>query len=306
MYSYAGLLQKLSERGLTRSSLTEKLGISSRTIAKIERGEKIANRVMQKVAVYLGCSIQDLCLSVSDNVLLQRLRNEKSVHMPDSLYEELQILLTYYSSCMDGKALSEKQTRMIFKKRTLTAAKGIPVDDVIETVNHFRAVDYMIDYADEPLTEDFMKELHRLLKQGTRDADLTWFAVGEYKNLSTTYEAWETAKPNEVLGRMQALLKEYDELPNVTIYDIIRFLGEFAYIQPFQDGNGRVGRLIAVKECLRFDIVPFLIEDSEKKSYDAALKQWRSEKGALTDLCLNGQDTFRCLLAKFDTPPALN
>lgn len=300
MISYDGLLRKLEEKGLTKTDLTEKLGISSRTVAKISRGEKIADHVLKKIADFLGCTTEELCRSVSDNALLQTLRDEKSIRMPGGLYHELQVRMTYNSNHIEGSKLSEDQTRLIFETNTVDVGEGIPVDDIIETVNHFRAIDYVIDVAEEPLTENIIKELHRILKQSTKDSTLSWFAVGDYKKRPNVVGGRETAKPKDVPVRMKALLDDYAALPTVTVNDIIRFHYNFERIHPFQDGNGRVGRLIALKECLRYGIVPFIIEDSKKMFYYRGLSEWEQEPGYLTDTCLDGQDTFRKLMAMFD------
>ena len=303
MISYEGLTQKLNNRGLTKTAIAQELGISSRTVAKIGRGEKIAGHVLIKIAVFLDCKPEELYRSVSDNALLQTLRDEKSIRMPGGLYHELQVRMTYNSNRIEGSKLSEDQTRLIFETNTVDVGEGIPVDDIIETVNHFRAIDYVIDHAEDALTEDVIKHLHRILKQSTRDSALAWFAVGDYKKRANTVGGRETAKPKDVSARMQALLSDYEALETVSIDDIIRFHCEFERIHPFQDGNGRVGRLIALKECLRYNIVPFIIEDSKKMYYYRGLSEWDTEKGYLTDTCLDGQDTFKKLMAMFDIYP---
>ena len=300
MTSYDGLLRKLEEKGLTKTDLTEKLGISSRTVAKISRGEKIAGHVLKKIADFLGCTTEELCRSVSDNALLQTLRDEKSIRMPGGLYHELQVRMTYNSNHIEGSKLSEDQTRLIFETNTVDVGEGIPVDDIIETVNHFRAIDYVIDVAEEPLTESIIKELHRILKQSTKDSTLSWVAVGDYKKRPNVVGGRETVKPKDVPVRMKALLDDYAALPTVTVNDIIRFHYNFERIHPFQDGNGRVGRLIALKECLRYGIVPFIIEDSKKMFYYRGLSEWEQEPGYLMDTCLDGQDTVRKLMAMFE------
>lgn len=303
MISYEGLTQKLNNRGLTKTAIAQELGISSRTVAKIGRGEKVAGHVIVKIAAFLDCKPEELYRSVSDNALLQTLRDEKSIRMPGGLYHELQVRMTYNSNHIEGSKLSEDQTRLIFETNTVDVGEGIPVDDIIETVNHFRAIDYVIDHAEDALTEDVIKHLHRILKQSTRDSALAWFAVGDYKKRANTVGGRETAKPKDVSARMQALLSDYEALETVSIDDIIRFHCEFERIHPFQDGNGRVGRLIALKECLRYNIVPFIIEDSKKMYYYRGLSEWDTEKGYLTDTCLDGQDTFKKLMAMFDIYP---
>jgi Fic family protein/DNA-binding Xre family transcriptional regulator len=300
MISYSNLLQKLNEKGLTKTALAKALGISSRTVAKIGRGEKIADHVLEKMAVFFGCSADELCQTISDNNLLQTLRDEKNIRMPGGLYHELQVRMTYNSNHIEGSKLSEDQTRLIFETNTIDIGEGIPVDDIIETVNHFRAIDFCIDMAEEPLTEDIIKELHRILKQSTRDSSLAWFAVGDYKKRTNVVGGHETAKPKEVAPRMKALLSEYEAKTAVTINDIILFHYTFERIHPFQDGNGRVGRLIALKECLRFGLIPFIIEDDKKIYYYRGLSEWEREKGYLTNTCLDGQDTFKKLMSMFD------
>lgn len=299
MISYEGLLQKLDEKGLTKTALAAQLGISSRTVAKIGRGEKIADNVLRRIASYFRCDVGDLCRAVSDNALLQTLRDEKSIRLSGGIYHELQVRMTYNSNHIEGSKLSEDQTRRIFETSAVDG-ENVPVDDIIETVNHFRAIDYVIDHAEAPLTEDLIKELHRILKQGTRDAALAWFSVGDYKKRPNVVGGKETVKPKDVPLRMAALLDDYGRLDAVTFDDIIRFHYEFERIHPFQDGNGRVGRLIAFKECLRFGIVPFIIEDTKKMFYYRGLSEWEHEKGYLTGTCLDGQDTFRKLMEIFD------
>ena len=300
MISYKGLEAKLNERGITRSDLTKELGISSRTIAKIGRGEKLSRVVMEKLCGYFSCTAAELCSEVSDNPILQTLREEKAAKISGGLYHELQVRMTYNSNHIEGSRLTEDQTRLIFETNTLDAGDGVPVDDILETVHHFRAIDYVIDCADDMLTEEIIKELHFILKHDTKDSTLDWFAVGEYKKRPNVVGGRETTKPKDVPARIKNLLDTYNAKGDVTIQDIIAFHAEFEKIHPFQDGNGRVGRLIALKECLRFNIVPFLIEDSKKTFYYRGLSEWETEKGWLTDTCLDGQDTFKRLLAMFD------
>ena len=300
MISYKGLEAKLNERGITRSDLTKELGISSRTIAKIGRGEKLSRVVMEKLCGYFSCTAAELCSEVSDNPILQTLREEKAAKISGGLYHELQVRMTYNSNHIEGSRLTEDQTRLIFETNTLDAGDAVPVDDILETVHHFRAIDYVIDCADDLLTEEIIKELHFILKRDTKDSTLDWFAVGDYKKRSNVVGGCETTNPKDVPARIKNLLDTYNAKGDVTIQDIIAFHAEFEKIHPFQDGNGRVGRLIALKECLRFNIVPFLIEDSKKTFYYRGLSEWETEKGWLTDTCLDGQDTFKRLLAMFD------
>ena len=276
MILYEGLENALKEKGIGKTDLTLRLGISTRTIAKIAKGEKLSKRSMQKIADFLGKDPAVLMREVSDNKILQLLREEKEVKLSGGLYHELQVRMTYNSNHIEGSRLSEDQTRLIFETNTIDVGDGVPVDDILETVHHFRAIDYVIDTAEEVLTEEIIKHLHYILKHDTKDSTLSWFAVGDYKKRANVVGGRDTAKPSEVHARMKQLLEEYNVKENVTV-----------------EG---VGRLIALKECLRHNVIPFIIEDSRKNFYYRGLKEWRNEKGWLTDTCLDGQDTFVRLL----------
>ena len=302
MVSYDGLYEKLQKKGITKTDLTSEIGISSRTIAKIAKGEKLSKKTMQKIADYLGCEAGDLCREKSDNAILQILRDEKEAKISGGLYHELQVRMTYNSNHIEGSKLTEDQTRLIFETNTIEVGDGVPVDDILETVHHFRAIDYVIDTAEEELSEEIIKHLHYILKHDTKDSTLSWFAVGDYKKRANMVGGRETAKPKDVPKRMKALLGDYNARDTVTVNDVIALHAEFEYIHPFQDGNGRVGRLVALKECLRHNIIPFIIEDSKKNFYYRGLSEWRNEKGWLTDTCLDGQDTFIRLLDMLDIP----
>ena len=280
--------------------LSEDLGLSSRTVAKIAKGEKLSKRSMQKIADYLDLPADDLVREVSDNMILQTLRDEKEMKLSGGLYHELQVRMTYNSNHIEGSKLSEEQTRMIFETNTIDIGDGIPVDDILETVHHFRAIDYVIDNAEVMLSEDVIKQLHFILKHDTKDSTLSWFAVGDYKKRANVVGGRETTRPSEVHKHMKALVDGYNAKKDITIEDIIAFHAEFEYIHPFQDGNGRVGRLIALKECLRHNVTPFIIEDYKKYYYYRGLAEWRNEKGWLIDTCLDGQDTFVRILDMLD------
>ncbi len=296
MISYEVLEQTLKDKRIGKTELSEKLGLSSRTIAKIGKGEKLSERSLHKIADYLGMDPKVLMKEVSDNRILQLFREEKEMNLPGGLYHELQVRMTYNSNHIEGSKLSEDQTRMIFETNTIDVGDGVPVDDVLETVHHFRAIDYVIDVAEDELTEDIIKHLHYILKHDTKDQSLGWFAVGDYKKRPNVVGGRETSKPSDVHDHMAALLEAYNAKKNVTVEDIIELHAEFEYIHPFQDGNGRVGRLVALKECLRHDVIPFIIEDAKKNFYYRGLSEWRNEKGWLIDTCLDGQDTFKRLL----------
>lgn len=302
MISYDGLVRALSERNKTKTDLVTELHISSRTIAKIGKSEKISPRIMQKIADYLSCDVNSLVKDISENPILQILRDEKDARISGGLYHELQVRMTYNSNHIEGSRLSEDQTRMIFETNTIDVGEGIPVDDILETVHHFRAIDYVIDVAEETLTEEIIKHLHYILKNDTQDSRLSWFAVGDYKKRGNVVGGRETAKSKDVPEKMQKLLAAYNAKPAVALDDVVELHAEFEYIHPFQDGNGRVGRLIALKECLHHGIIPFIIEDSKKMFYYRGLSEWRNERGWLTDTCLNGQDTFIRLLNILDIP----
>lgn len=302
MYSYKPLDNKLSSIGLTKTDLCARLGISSRTIAKMSKGEKIAGYVLDKIAAFLDCGKEELFRYVCDNHILQILREEKEAKISNGLYHELQVRMTYNSNHIEGSRLTEDQTRLMFETRTIDAGDGIPVDDIIETSNHFRCIDYAIDSALDPLSEDMIKHFHLLLKQGTKDSMLDWFNVGEYKRRPNIVGGRDTCKPDEVPEAMKKLVSDYAEKKPATIDDIVAFHAGFEYIHPFQDGNGRVGRLIALKECLRWDVIPFLIEDAKKSFYYRGLANWKQEKGWLIDTCLDGQDTFKNILRRLEIP----
>ena len=273
MYDYSGLNKKLKEKGLKKSYLSEALGISSRTIAKIAKNEKIADNVLHRLCVFFACDKKDLVVEVSSNSVLRALREEKAAKISGGLYHETQVRLTYNSNRIEGSRLTEDQTRLIFETRTIGAGGAdIPVDDIIETANHFRAVDFVIDNAEAQLTESLIKELHRILKTGTQDSSLSWFNVGDYKARANTVGGMETVAPERVADAVQGLLKRYGAAEH-SLGDIVEFHYEFECIHPFQDGNGRVGRLIAFKECLKYGIVPFIIEDAKKSYYYRGLRR---------------------------------
>lgn len=300
MFSYEKLEAALKEKGISKTMLSEELGLSSRTVAKIAKGEKLSARSIQKIADYLGLPADDIVREISDNVILQTLRDEKEIKLSGGLYHELQVRMTYNSNHIEGSKLSEEQTRLIFETDTIDVGDGIPVDDILETIHHFRAIDYVIDNAEAALSEDIIKQLHFILKHDTKDSTLSWFAVGDYKKRANVVGGRETSRPSEVHRHMKALIDEYNAQKEVTIEDIIAFHAEFEYIHPFQDGNGRVGRLIALKECLYHNVTPFIIEDHKKNYYYRGLAEWRNERGWLIDTCLDGQDAFMRILNMLD------
>ena len=300
MISYDNLENVLKEKGINKTELTKELGLSSRTVAKIAKKEPLSLNTLNKISNYLGVPSELLMREISENEILQILRDEKDVRLSGGLYHELQVRMTYNSNHIEGSKLSEDQTRLIFETNTVDVGDGVPVDDILETVHHFRAIDYVIDIAEEELTEDIIKKLHYILKHDTKDSILSWFVVGDYKKRANVVGGRKTTKPADVHKAMKALLEEYNTKEKKTIEDIITLHAEFEYIHPFQDGNGRVGRLVALKECLHHNLIPFIIEDSKKAYYYRGLTEWKNEKGWLIDTCLDGQDTFKNLLDLFD------
>ena len=232
--------------------------------------------------------------------LLDILKEQKAGKYSGGIYHKTQIELTYHSNRIEGNDLSYKQTRDTFETNTIGVENEIlNVDDVIETVNHFRCVDLIIDHAKAALTEKFIKDLHLLLKNGTSDSRKEWFAVGDYKKLPNEVGGMETALPEEVADQMKALLVEYNGKKDKKLKDILDCHVKFERIHPFQDGNGRVGRLIMFKECLKYNIVPFIIEDHLKVFYYRGLKEWNHQKGYLMDTCLTAQDQYKAYLDYF-------
>jgi len=232
--------------------------------------------------------------------LLKVLREQKASKLKGSIYHRTQIDLTYNSNHIEGSKLTHDQTRYIFETNTIGITdSAINVDDIVETVNHFRCIDYIIDHAEERLTEDFIKYLHLLLKTGTSDSRKDWFVVGGYKHLPNEVGGQEICPPEEVHQRMKALLADYNLNRQKSLEDILDFHVRFEQIHPFQDGNGRVGRLLMFKECLANDIVPFIITDELKMFYYRGLREWGHINGYLTDTCLTAQDQYRDLLNYF-------
>ena len=232
--------------------------------------------------------------------LLDILRDQKASKYPGGIYHKTQIDLTYNSNHIEGSRLTHDQTRYIFETNTIGVENEVlNVDDVIETVNHFRCIDMIIENAKTALTEKFIKELQLILKNGTSDSRKDWFAVGDYKKFPNEVGGMGTTLPKEVADKMKELLAEYNTEEEKTFEDILDFHVKFERIHPFQDGNGRVGRLIMFKECLKYNIVPFIIDDDLKMFYYRGLKEWNNEKGYLTDTCLRAQDKYKAYLDYF-------
>lgn len=235
--------------------------------------------------------------------LLTVLKAEKAAKLHGGIYHKIQIDLTYNSNHIEGSRLTHDQTRYIFETNTIGVSDGaVKVDDVVETANHFKCIDMVIDSANYALSEAFIKQLHAVLKSGTSDSRLDWFVVGDYKRLPNEVGGMDTTAPENVGAEIKKLLAEYNSIANKTFDDLLDFHYRFERIHPFQDGNGRVGRLLLFKECLRNNIVPFIIEDDLKMFYYRGLKEWRNERGYLRDTCLSAQDRFKKYLDYFRIP----
>ena len=238
--------------------------------------------------------------SSAEETLLAFLKREKDSGLKGGIYHKIQIDLTYNSNHIEGSKLTHDQTRYIFETKTFGVTdKAVKVDDIVETVNHFRCIDLIIEGAHTKLTESFIKQLHFILKSGTTDSQKSWFKVGDYKMLENEVGGRETTKPTEVASAIKALLNEYNSKSNITFDDILDFHVRFESIHPFQDGNGRVGRLIMFKECLKHNIVPFIITEELKMYYYRGIKNWKEERGFLRDTCLTGQDAMKATLDYF-------
>ena len=305
MIRYDGLFELLKAKGLSKTAFARKVGISSRTLAKLSNGGYVAMKVIEDICRVLNCKPGDiLSVSVEGSIvskLLSTLREEKDMKLKGGLYHQTQIEMTYNSNHIEGSRLTKDQTRYIFETNTigLEEDKTINVDDIIETANHFRCIDYAIDTATDPLTEEIIKEFHRLLKSNTSDSRKDWFAVGDYKKKPNIVGDMPTTPPAKVADAIRRLLANYEGIPAPVIDDIIAFHKEFEEIHPFQDGNGRVGRLIAFKECLRFNVTPFIISEEIKLFYYRGLKEWDKERGYLLDTCKTGQDKYQAIVDYF-------
>lgn len=226
--------------------------------------------------------------------ILSVLQSEMNEGMAGGLYHRVQIDLTYNSNHIEGSTLTHDQTRYIFETNTIgVEGANIKVDDIVETANHFRCVDEIIQNAEKKLSERLIKELHFILKNGTTDSRKSWFKVGDYKKIPNEVGGRETAKPEEVASKMRDLIQSYNSLEKVGLEDILDFHVRFEQIHPFQDGNGRIGRLLMFKECLHHAVVPFIIQDANKLFYYRGISEWHNERGFLRDTCLSAQDDFK-------------
>ena len=290
-------------KNMTQNEIAEILGVKSATISKYESGLLEPNvDALKKLAELFEISIDELLkdqeekFDISQINILNVLKEQKEMKLKGNLYHNTQIVFAYNTNHIEGTKLTEEQTRYIYETNTILFEKETiaSVDDILETANHFKLVDYMLDNAEEILTENMIKEFHKILKEGTSDSRKEWFKVGEYKQIVNEVGSIKTTLPKYVNRDMIKLLEWYNSLSKVTIKEIIEFHARFEKIHPFQDGNGRVGRIIIFKECLKNNIVPLIIMDKDKLFYYRGIKEYQSdgEKGYLIDTCLNAQDQY--------------
>ena len=280
----------------------EKYGISERTARNYCASGKIEGAFLTGKTwnIPVDAEIVKSRKSKVESPLLFRLREEKESRLKGGIYHRTQIDLTYNSNHIEGSKLTKEQTRYIFETNTLgITTENTSVDDIIETVNHFRCIDYVIDHATDKITEAHIKALHAILKTNTSDSRKDWFAVGDYKRLANEVGEQETVAPKNVHRAMKALLSDYNALPHVTFDDILDFHVRFERIHPFQDGNGRVGRLLLFWQCLQSAQVPFVITEELRLFYYRGLQNWGNTNGYLRDTCLTAQDHYKALLDYF-------
>ncbi|MGN0534256.1 MAG: Fic family protein [Eubacterium sp.] len=287
---------------LTSAQMAEKWGVSERSVRNYCNEGRVEGAVLiGKIwSIPEDAEKPPRLNKKADNLLLAILKEEKKSQLRGGIYHKIQIELTYNSNHIEGSKLTHDQTRYIYETNTLGVSNDIVnVDDVIETANHFRCIDKIIDSANYDISESLIKELHLILKSGTADSRKDWFAVGDYKKLPNEVGGRDTTQPENVHIEMKALLESYNKIKSKSFEDIVAFHVAFERIHPFQDGNGRVGRLLMFKDCLRYNIVPFIIDDDLKLFYYRGLNEWSNEKGYLMDTCLTAQDKFKKYLDYF-------
>ena len=301
--SYHKLFVMLEQRNITKTQLRENIKISTATLAKLSKNEMVAMKIIEDICNFLNCQpgdIMEMEQEVDKTTLLYQLREEKKIRLKGGIYHQTQVKLAYNSNHMEGSKLTEDQTRYIYETNTIGLdEEPANIDDIIETVNHFQCFDYILDCAEDILTEYMIKKIHAMLKSNTSDSRLEWFHVGDYKQRPNMVGDRKTTSPGKVRKEMQRFLFEYQQKDDISFSDIIEFHYKFEKIHPFQDGNGRVGRLIIFKECLRYNIMPFIIDERHKLYYYRGLKEFENEKGFLIDTCLSAQDVYRELLEYF-------
>ena len=288
------------KNNMTQKEIAEILGVEPGTISKYESGMIEPNiESLKRLADTFNITVDELIkdeekFDLTKVNVLEVLREQKEMELKGNLYHNTQVIFAYNTNHIEGSKLTEDQTMYIFETNTILfeGQTVASVDDILETANHFKLVDYMLDVAEEKLTEEMIKKFHKILKEGTSDSRKEWFNVGDYKKLANETGNMQTSLPKNVARDMAKLMEWYNSLEKITIKEIIEFHYRFERIHPFQDGNGRVGRIIMFKECLKNNIVPFIILDKEKLFYYRGLKEYKNEKGFLVDTCLNAQDQY--------------
>ena len=302
---YYHIFEKAKACGYNKTALQKAAGLSSATVAKIGKNEPIRMDVLERICKVLRCQPGELLeyIDDEDNPLLERLREEAGMNLRGGIYHLTQVKMAYNTNRIEGSRLTEDQTRYIYETNTVGIEEehgAVNVDDITETINHFAAFHYLLEVAEDELTEEIIKEFHRILKTNTSDSRKEWFAVGDYKKRVNLAGERVTTKPEYVAAEMAKLLADYQAQSEIREKDIIDFHYRFECIHAFQDGNGRVGRLILFKECLKHKLVPMVIEDRFKQYYYRGLKEYEREPGYLVDTCLHGQDVYRGYLELFD------
>lgn len=292
---------------LSVSEIASRWGVSERTVRNYCATGRIPGVLLKgKTWNIPESALRPQRVNKKDNSprdLLEYLRAEKNSGVKGGIYHKIQIELTYNSNHIEGSRLTHEQTRYIYETNTIGITdKAINVDDIVETANHFRCIDMVIEQANQPLSEAFIKQLHLVLKNGTSDSRKDWFAVGEYKKLPNEVGGRATTPPQQVRREIRSLLQVYNGKKQKSLEDLLEFHHAFESIHPFQDGNGRVGRLILFKECLHSDIVPFIIDEELKLFYYRGLHEWPRERGYLRDTCLTAQDKFKAYMDYFQIP----
>lgn len=287
---------------MTQKDIADILEVEPGTISKYERETIEPNiEALKKLAEIFNITVDELIkdekkFDIKQINILEILREQKEMELKGNLYHNTQIIFAYNTNHIEGSKLTEDQTRYIYETNTILFGNEtiMNVDDILETINHFKLVDYMLDVADKELTEDIIKNFHKILKEGTNDSRREWFNVGEYKKLANEAGGMKTSSPKQTPKDMVKLMEWYKSLTNITIKEIIEFHARFEKIHPFQDGNGRVGRIIVFKECLKNNVIPFIILDKDKLFYYRGLKEYQNkvEKGYLIDTCLNAQEQY--------------
>ena len=289
------------------AEMAEQWGLSERTVRSYCAAGKFPGAFLTGKTWNIPADVQRPGRSAkkqpAPTTLLEVLQAEKESHIKGGIYHKVQIELTYNSNHIEGSRLTHDQTRYIYETNTIGIERGaLNVDDIVETANHFHCIDLVIEKANQPLSESFIKLLHRTLKTGTSDARRDWFVVGDYKKLPNEVGGRSTTPPEQVAQQCRELLEQYHQTKKKSLRDLIEFHYQLESIHPFQDGNGRVGRLILFKECLRNNIVPFIIDEELKLFYYRGLHEWKSEPGYLMDTCLAAQDKFKEYLDYFKIP----